>query len=293
MSHPLIIEAIETLFVPVCIYNTARNGHDLEVLRRFKERRMNYPVVAIVNHNEKELTKRVKDYASSGKLLNAMVKALEKAKSKVPEWLKLLRDELVSKCPRNRRNLQSATFAMPCYYTGEVKLGGIKGVLQTTAASLKGKEVVEVLYDSSVVNYEDLVREAKKLKCTGTVFARTDEQEETARKIVKGKVVRTDDKSTPAGQKHQKYHIGKTEFRFIPMTPAQACGINSMLGSKKKADKLLSPGQQKLLEIIKKHKKAGWNNWIGDTDFAKACAEVEKLVAQCIEKNEGNKPEKE
>ena len=112
MSHPLIIEAVETHFVPLCIYNTARGGSDLETLRRFKERGWNYPVVRIIDRNEKELVQRIPDYRSGGKLLDGMVKALEKAKCKVPDWLKLFRNEQVSRSPEGRKNLQRATFAM-------------------------------------------------------------------------------------------------------------------------------------------------------------------------------------
>ena len=112
MSHPLIIEAIETCFVPLCIYNSARGGSDRETLRRFKERPMNYPVVRIIDKNEKKLIERIPDYRSGAKLLDGMVKAIEKAKREVPEWLKLFREEMVSRCPSSRKHLQQATFAM-------------------------------------------------------------------------------------------------------------------------------------------------------------------------------------
>lgn len=282
MSHPLIIDAIECCFVPVCIYNSSRGGHDGQMLRRFKERPMNYPVVRIVTHDEKELTGRISDYRSSGKLLDGMVKALEKAKLEIPEWLGLLRDEMLVRDPRGGRRLEKAAFAMSCFWSGEAKLGGIEGVHKTAVGMLRGKEVVEVVFDAQVLKYEDLVREAKKLKCATTVFARTDEQMEAARKIVKDKAVRNDESVKLALQKDQKHSMGRSPLRFVPMTDTQACRVNSALGKKKKPDDFLSPSQQKLLEIIKKHPKARWTNRIGEADYLKACAEVEKFVSESI-----------
>ncbi|XAL99693.1 hypothetical protein OT109_19205 [Phycisphaeraceae bacterium D3-23] len=43
MSHPLIVEAAEDLFVPVAIHNN-KDGHDGEVRERFDEPAWNYPV---------------------------------------------------------------------------------------------------------------------------------------------------------------------------------------------------------------------------------------------------------
>jgi len=58
LSHPLIAEAIETLFVPVAIYNN-KGGSDAKVLKYYNEPTWNNPVVRIVGFwtGEKSLGK--------------------------------------------------------------------------------------------------------------------------------------------------------------------------------------------------------------------------------------------
>ncbi|MBL0082871.1 MAG: hypothetical protein IPP37_10780 [Saprospiraceae bacterium] len=51
-SHPLIVEAIFTYFIPVAIFNN-KNGHDADVLAAYKEPAWNNPVIRIVNEGAK------------------------------------------------------------------------------------------------------------------------------------------------------------------------------------------------------------------------------------------------
>ena len=50
LSHPLLVEAAETLFVPVFIRNNDpdKNSADSKLLQRFKEQAWNYPVVRFI-----------------------------------------------------------------------------------------------------------------------------------------------------------------------------------------------------------------------------------------------------
>ena len=54
LSHPLLVEAIESEFVPVAIYNN-RGGHDREVLGRFDEPAWNNPVVRLLGPDGRDL----------------------------------------------------------------------------------------------------------------------------------------------------------------------------------------------------------------------------------------------
>ena len=42
LSQPLIVEAIEDLFLPVVVYNNLDQGTDAKLLQRFKESAWNY-----------------------------------------------------------------------------------------------------------------------------------------------------------------------------------------------------------------------------------------------------------
>ncbi|MCK5392593.1 MAG: thioredoxin family protein [Deltaproteobacteria bacterium] len=83
LSHPLIVEAIETLFVGVAIYNNHK-GEDERVLNSFGEPSWNNPVVRIMTPERKELTSRLSgDYTTPG-LVRAMITALENNNKTVP-----------------------------------------------------------------------------------------------------------------------------------------------------------------------------------------------------------------
>ncbi|HRI61999.1 MAG TPA: thioredoxin family protein, partial [Saprospiraceae bacterium] len=58
LSHPLIVEAIERYFVPVCIYNN-KGGADAEALKTFQETAWNNPVVRIVRADYKDVVLRM------------------------------------------------------------------------------------------------------------------------------------------------------------------------------------------------------------------------------------------
>jgi hypothetical protein len=58
LSRPLIVEEIETYFVPLAIYNN-RGGQDAEVLQRYNEPAWNNPVVKIVDEKGKDLVARL------------------------------------------------------------------------------------------------------------------------------------------------------------------------------------------------------------------------------------------
>ena len=75
LSHPLIVEAIETLFEPVAIYNN-KGGVDAATLKYFNEPSWNNPVVRIVDANRKNLVKRVAGNYSQLGVVQAMIQAL-------------------------------------------------------------------------------------------------------------------------------------------------------------------------------------------------------------------------
>ena len=124
LSHPLIVEAIETYFVPVCIYNN-RGGQDAEALQTFNESAWNNPVVRIVRADYKDVVLRMPDFRSSLPLVNGLRRALELTGTAVPRYLELLEEELQARAA----GLQTATFSMYCFWSGEGPFGAIPGVI--------------------------------------------------------------------------------------------------------------------------------------------------------------------
>jgi hypothetical protein len=215
LSDPLIVEAIETYFVPVCIFNN-KGGKDAEALRTFNEPAWNNPVVRIVRSNDQDVVLRMPNFNSSLQLVNGMRRALDLTGTTAPRYLELLEEELSAR----EAGLQTATFSMYCFWTGEGTFGAISGVIETAPGYQDGKEVVKVQFDPSVTSRATL----EKLTQPKNITA-----------CAKNDGFRPD--SEP------KYYLAQTDYRKIPMTSLQACRANSLIGKGQSPDELLSPRQ--------------------------------------------------
>jgi hypothetical protein len=256
LRHPLIVEAIETSFVPLAIYNN-KQGEDAKVLRFFNEPAWNNPVVRIVNAEKQDIVPRLgNDYSAYG-LVNTMLLALNNANRVAPEYLRLLGEELQAKAA----GTETATLAMYCFWTGEKELGKLPGVVSTEAGFMDGKEVVRVKYSPTVLSYDVLLQEAKKSNCASYVFSENNTQQETAKRVVGKSSVSSG--STFRPDKEVKYYLSHTHWRFVPMTELQAARANSLVGQSKSPAELLSPRQIELASFIRKNEKKGWENAVG------------------------------
>ncbi|MFT5819364.1 MAG: hypothetical protein ACI8ZM_000587 [Crocinitomix sp.] len=213
LTHPLMVEAIETLFIPVAIYNN-KGGKDKVVLEKFGEPSWNNPVVRIVDANGLDVVPRISgDYAAS-----SLAKALLKALKKAPDFLELLSAELTGK---QSNSVQTAYFKMYCFWSGEKHLGALNGVLSTTSGFMSGAEVVKVQFDQNKVTQKALVNYAEKQEMT------------LIKDNGKFRIAKDDD----------KFYLQKTNYKYLPLTNLQQTRINSKLGRGESARNLLSPIQ--------------------------------------------------
>lgn len=220
LSDPLIVEAIETYFVPVCIFNN-KGGKDAEALRTFGEPAWNNPVVRIVRNDYQDVVLRMPNFNSSLQLVNGMRRALDLTGTTAPRYLELLEEELSAR----EAGLQTATFSMYCFWTGEGIFGAIPGVIETEPGYQDGKEVVKVQFDPGVTSRSEL----EKLTQPKSITA-----------CAKNDGFRPD--------REPKYYLAQTGYRLIPMTSLQACRANSLVGKGQSPDELLSPRQLKMLK---------------------------------------------
>ena len=221
LSHPLIVEAIEDLFVPLAIYNN-KQGKDAEILKYFGEPSWNNPVVRIVDKEKKGLTKRLAgDYGRPG-LLTTMKDALENAGKEVPEYLELLLKEEQSRA----RGLKEATYQMYCFWTGEKVLGEIPGVVSSYSGFANGGEVVHLKFDPTIVSKKELDNKAKSQSCRAITS-----------------------KEEPRPDREPKYYLSKTKYKSIPMTEMQALKANSLVGNGKSPESVLSPRQLRMIDV--------------------------------------------
>lgn len=240
LRHPLIVEAIETYFEPVCIYNN-KDGKDAEALRLFGEAAWNNPVVRIVGADNRDLVERMPDFRSSGQLVDGIRAALGKTGQAVPVYLELLSEELKAR----ETGIETATFTMGCFWTGEGALGNLPGVIETAPGYQDGREVVRVTYDPARVTPAQMEKtvQSKGIKsCNSNTGFRTDRE--------------------------PKYYLSQTHWRGVPMTSLQACRANSLVGQGQSPENILSPCQLELGRRIQSQPELGWANVVGTDDLA-------------------------
>lgn len=266
LSHPLLVDAAERLFVPVAVYNNV-GGKDREVLEAFGEPTWNNPVVRVLGPDGKALAPRLAgDYSVAG-LARTLVKALEARGTAPPFWLAQLAPP----------PLERATFGMHCFWQGEVKLGQLDGVYDTRTGWLGGTEVVELRFDPRTISYAKLLAQAQKLSCATRVFTHSAQQLELARAAVGERALAHPGtlRATPQDDSHA---LKRSPLRFVPTTPAQATKLNAAVASGQDPRPFLAPRQRELLDAIQAHPKAGWAVAIGVDDLRAAMQAAEALA---------------
>ena len=246
LSHPLIVEAIETFFVPVCIYNN-KGGKDAAALKTFNEPAWNNPVVRIVYTDYKDLVPRISNFSSPAQLVRGIQSTLQTTGNTVPKYLELLLEELLAR----EAGLETATFSMYCFWSGEGTFGSIPGVIETEPGFQDGKEVVKVQFNPAVVKKADLeaLTQPKGIKSCAWNGGFSSDRE-------------------------PKYYLAQTDYKYVPMTSLQACRANSLVGKNQSPDDILSPRQISILENIRQNPKRKLKNAIGTRDLKKAWAEA-------------------
>jgi len=275
LSHPLIVEAIETLFVPVAIYNN-HGGEDERVLNSFGEPSWNNPVVRIMTPERKELVSRLSgDYTKAG-LVRAIIAALENNNKTVPPYLTLLAQELNVKTGRS----EQAVFAMHCFWVGEGKLANINGVISTKPGFMGGYEVVELEFNPEIISFEDLLKKARSNNVARHVFAENQAQNIVAKDIVgEGSV---SSRSSFRADSRPKYYLSGTLYKYVPMTDFQTARVNAALGSLQSPDSFLSPRQLELYKYIQNHQELNWPNAVSISDFNSSWDQAVSLLNKQI-----------
>ncbi|MEO1714123.1 MAG: VPGUxxT family thioredoxin-like (seleno)protein, type 2, partial [Bacteroidota bacterium] len=218
LTDPLIVEAIESLFIPVAIYNN-RPGKDAKILKSFGEPSWNNPVVRIVNPLKADLSPRLSgDYSKAG-VIQAMITALETDGQTPPPYLSLLLETHRA----HTLKTETAVFSMYCFWSGEKGFGDMPGLVASEPGFMRHKEVVKVEYNPQVISYEEVLEYATEEDISSHVFVANDQQAMIAEK--RAAVQQT--VQGPFRPDHTpKYYLAQTDYRFVPMTKLQASKAN-------------------------------------------------------------------
>lgn len=91
LSHPILADALETLFTPALVLNNV-DGRDRQVLEAFGEPAWNNPVVRVLDADGGALVPRFTEASAPG-LARLLVAARQAAGQEVPSWLEGLQQE--------------------------------------------------------------------------------------------------------------------------------------------------------------------------------------------------------
>ncbi len=177
LTEPLLVEAIETLFVPVVVHNN-KGGDDAKALERFREPAWNNPVVRWLDASGRDLIPREDGVWNSGAIATRMTKALQKSGTSAPDWLQSAALELDTSAH------QRVVLGMHCFWEGQAALGALPGVVDARPGFVDGFEVVDVRFAPSVISTAELIARADKVGCATHVWASTAAELEVARSIV-------------------------------------------------------------------------------------------------------------
>lgn len=195
LSDPKVVKIIRENFIPLLIHNN-KPGKDAEILAKFDEPAWNYQVVRFLNADGRDLIPRKDRVWDSAGLMERMKQALAKAGP-----------------PKNQAdNTNRVAFSQYCFWTGEMEIGTIDGVIRTEAGFLKGREVTLVDYDPRQISLESLTRQAKAAGVATQVF----QSLEGYRK---------------APESDQKRQLQGTKYAKLKLTPEQATKLNAFVRS--------------------------------------------------------------
>ncbi len=238
MGNALIVEMIETYFVPLAIHNN-RTGKDAEVLKKFNEPAWNNPVSRIVDKTGKDILPRLSGAYTEGAVIAFIRKGIEADKKLVPRYIQLLEEEYTAV-------KKDIVLEMYCFWSGEKNIGIQRGIISTLPGFSNGREVVKVTYDATAVNPYDVVAQAKKTNCADAVHT-NDKYEQSQ---LKSKNITVKNLKSFSLDKDIHYYLKKSKYAHLELSSCQATRINSLIGLGQNAEHLLSPRQLSKLKAM-------------------------------------------
>ncbi|MCC6816218.1 MAG: peptide-methionine (S)-S-oxide reductase [Saprospiraceae bacterium] len=238
LSHPLIVEIIEDLFIPLAIHNN-KTGKDREVLNLFGEPAWNNPVVRIVDQDLKDVVSRLSGNYSSYGLISTIIAALQVKNKKIDKYILLLEEEMLAQSIGTK----TAYLGMYCFWSGEKCYAQAEGVVSTKAGFMNGSEVVEVQYNPQKTDLDEIIRHGKSQNCADKLFT-NDLSIKSSAIIIKPQTLFKADKES-------KYYLYHSQYKSVPMTELQACYLNDLLSQNKSVDDYLSPRQIQFLKNLR------------------------------------------
>ena len=249
LSHPLVAEAVDDLFVTVTIgIEEPENSISVELLDE------NGVVFSRPIGGELLLRSNV------SVIVERMVESLEKcvAKRPIPKYLQLLHEEETGKQKvkpsGSRIRLERvALFGNSDCHSGEAEFAGASGVLDVQSGLFKGRPVLQVTYASRATSFDRLLKFALARNLVTSIYYQSQDERIVALSVT------SQLKSSPSLEKiddiaqffpiSDRSGIRKTQLRYVPMTSLQKTRANMLIQQDlfHEATKLLSPRQASIM----------------------------------------------
>lgn len=148
--------------------------------------------------------------------------------------------------------VNTATFSMYCYWTGEATLGRVEGVVASRIGHWGGSEIVQVDYDPRRTDLGELARALKRQRSFYSAIVASDaERSEAARHLDVGEIV------VRAGEPHfipAKYTLRTRhpELYELNLSESQAIALNSWSYFGGPMPEVLTPEQKRRLEVAER-----------------------------------------
>lgn len=238
LSNRVVVDGIEEAFVPLLIHNNSP-GRDAQVLKAFGEPAWNYQVVRFLDSNADDIIPRKDRVWETGPLVVRMIKTLEKSGRPIPSYLRLIEQE-------NSDRLQLAHLAQSCFWTGEMEIGQIDGVVATQAAFMGGHEVTSVWFDPEEVSLLDLSLQAQQRRVASVVFTDEDGLSQLRRSGVQSRLI--DERTHRVAPKSDQKRQIKRVSGLGDLSISQLTKVNGFMHRDlNKAGEFLPPSKRQLL----------------------------------------------
>lgn len=248
LSDRLLVEAIETEFIPLLVHNN-RPGKDAEILKRYQEPAWNFQVIRFLDSSGQDIIPRKDRIWTVSGVARRMAEALQATHKQIPSYLIGLAQE------HDKTNIDDATFGMYCFWTGEMELGRVEGVVKTEAGYVNGREVTRVWYHMQAISLDELARQVAQNGFADQMYVKTAQQLKELQNIADITLpLKLFDESQygRARQSDQKKQIQHSPFTQLGLTEFQQTKVNAFARTnEEKALKYLSPGQISKLRTLK------------------------------------------
>lgn len=271
-SHPLIVEAAESLFVTVQPRQLQPQDDEdnNDQNRRFFCNSSCRTRVRILDDKGMDVLAPV-EHMSIAEVVSALVRGLESYRTHIPQYLKLLLEQEAGKVQvlsktRFRETQGEVVFGMFDPVAAEVEFAGLEGILSTRCGALVRQPVVRVTYDTRRLTYCELVRHALRRTGATAIYYNTNDERIAAqlevqhfhdyRKVQQRYADGVVENSTPdikvtvcfgnvRADRCPKPALKSSILRFVPLTSLQATRANRLIHYQKfdEAMHLLSPRQ--------------------------------------------------